>query len=193
MPASLLELKKRIASVKQTSKITEAMHMVSAAKLNQTEKRDKGYQEYNQLLHQTVSRLMSASVINHLNKANYRLTQDNIDSIDYDDVFGMGIISDMIKPREEVHSVGYLVVTGDRGLVGSYNSSVIKQMMSLVADDKLQGRVQDPVSRQRWLPVLQEEQPERCLRKRRCFRRANLQGNPANRFNGDQDVLERRL
>lgn len=38
MPASLLELKKRIASVKQTSKITEAMHMVSAAKLNQTEK-----------------------------------------------------------------------------------------------------------------------------------------------------------
>lgn len=140
MPASLLELKKRIASVKQTSKITEAMHMVSAAKLNQTEKRDKGYQEYNQLLHQTVSRLMSASVINHLNKANYRLTQDNIDSIDYDDVFGMGIISDMIKPREEVHSVGYLVVTGDRGLVGSYNSSVIKQMMSLVAYEKLQGR-----------------------------------------------------
>ena len=137
MPASLLELKKRIASVKQTSKITEAMHMVSAAKLNQTEKRDKGYQEYNQLLHQTVSRLMSASVIDYLNKDNYRLTQDNID---YDDVFGVGIISDMIKPREEVHSVGYLVVTGDRGLVGSYNSSVIKQMMSLVADDKLQGR-----------------------------------------------------
>ncbi|MCD5447523.1 F0F1 ATP synthase subunit gamma [Lactobacillus delbrueckii subsp. lactis] len=137
MPASLLELKKRIASVKQTSKITEAMHMVSAAKLNQTEKRDKGYQEYNQLLHQTVSRLMSASVIDYLNKDNYRLTQDNID---YDDVFGVGIISDMIKPREEIHSVGYLVVTGDRGLVGSYNSSVIKQMMSLVADDKLQGR-----------------------------------------------------
>lgn len=40
MPASLLELKKRIASVKQTSKITEAMHMVSAAKLNQTEKKE---------------------------------------------------------------------------------------------------------------------------------------------------------
>ena len=137
MPASLLELKKRIASVKQTSKITEAMHMVSAAKLNQTEKRDKGYQEYNQLLHQTVSRLMSASVVNHLNKANYKLTQDNID---YIDVFGMGIISDMIKPRKEVRSVGYLVVTGDRGLVGSYNSSVIKQMMSIIEDDKVQGR-----------------------------------------------------
>ncbi len=42
MPASLLELKKRIASVKQTSKITEAMHMVSAAKLNQTEKKRQG-------------------------------------------------------------------------------------------------------------------------------------------------------
>jgi hypothetical protein len=42
MPASLLELKKRIASVKQTSKITEAMHMVSAAKLNQTGKKRQG-------------------------------------------------------------------------------------------------------------------------------------------------------
>ena len=31
MPASLLELKKKIASVKQTGKITEAMRMVSAS------------------------------------------------------------------------------------------------------------------------------------------------------------------
>lgn len=139
MPASLLELKKRIASVKQTSKITEAMHMVSASKLNQTEKRDKGYQEYNQLLHQTVSRLMSASVINHLSEGNYRINRDNIDNIDYGEVFGMGIVRDMIQARKEVHSIGYLVVTGDRGLVGSYNSSVIKQMMSIVEDDKAQG------------------------------------------------------
>lgn len=47
MPASLLELKKKIASVKQTGKITEAMHMVSASKLNQTEGHDKGYTVYN--------------------------------------------------------------------------------------------------------------------------------------------------
>ena len=47
MPASLLELKKKIASVKQTGKITEAMRMVSASKLNQTENRDKGYTVYN--------------------------------------------------------------------------------------------------------------------------------------------------
>ncbi|MST86353.1 F0F1 ATP synthase subunit gamma [Lactobacillus porci] len=139
MPASLLELKKRIASVKQTSKITEAMHMVSAAKLNQTEKKDKGYQMYNELLHQTVSRLMSASVIDHLKKSNYKINQDNIDRIDYSDVFGMGIISDMVKERDEVHSVGYLVVTGDRGLVGSYNSNILKHMMSMIEDDKAQG------------------------------------------------------
>lgn len=39
MPASLLALKRKIASVQQTGKITEAMRMVSAAKLSQTQKK----------------------------------------------------------------------------------------------------------------------------------------------------------
>ena len=74
-----------------------------------------------------------------MKKSNYKINQDNIDRIDYSDVFGMGIISDMVKERDEVHSVGYLVVTGDRGLVGSYNSNILKHMMSMIEDDKAQG------------------------------------------------------
>ena len=54
MPASLLELKKKIASVKQTGKITEAMRMVSASKLNQTENRGKGYTVYNEYVRKTI-------------------------------------------------------------------------------------------------------------------------------------------
>ncbi|WEV71490.1 F0F1 ATP synthase subunit gamma [Lactobacillus sp. ESL0785] len=140
MPASLLELKKKIASVKQTGKITEAMHMVSASKLNQTEKRDKGYTIYNDHVRQTLSRLMSAQVVSHLHQENVNADEDNISKIDYENVFGLGIVSDMVQERKEVKSTGYLVITGDRGLVGSYNSSVIKNMMGLVEDSKAENK-----------------------------------------------------
>ncbi|RMC40869.1 MULTISPECIES: F0F1 ATP synthase subunit gamma [unclassified Lactobacillus] len=136
MPASLLELKKKIASVKQTGKITEAMRMVSASKLNQTEKRDEGYTVYNNHIRQTLSRLMSAEVINHLHKENLVVDEDSISKIDYENVFGLGIVSNLVQSRKEIKSTGYLVITGDRGLVGSYNSAVIKNMMGLVQDAK---------------------------------------------------------
>ncbi|WP_294605354.1 F0F1 ATP synthase subunit gamma [uncultured Lactobacillus sp.] len=136
MPASLLALKKKIASVKQTGKITEAMRMVSASKLNQTEKRDKGYTIYNDHVRQTLSRLMSAEVVNHLRKANVVIDEDSISKIDYENVFGLGVVSDMVQARKKVNSTGYLVITGDRGLVGSYNSAVIKNMMGLFEDSK---------------------------------------------------------
>ncbi len=140
MPASLLELKKKIASVKQTGKITEAMRMVSASKLNQTEKRDEGYTIYNDHVRQTLSRLMSAEVVRHLQKENVTVDEDSIGKIDYENVFGLGIVSDMVQARKKVKSTGYLVVTGDRGLVGSYNSAVIKNMMGLVQDSKAENK-----------------------------------------------------
>ncbi|AWN33320.1 MULTISPECIES: F0F1 ATP synthase subunit gamma [Lactobacillus] len=136
MPASLLALKRKIASVKQTGKITEAMRMVSASKLNQTEKRDKGYTIYNNHVRQTLSRLMSAEVVNHLHKANVAIDNESISKIDYENVFGLGIVSDMVQARKKVNSTGYLVITGDRGLVGSYNSAVIKNMMGLFEDSR---------------------------------------------------------
>lgn len=73
MPASLLELKKKIASVKQTGKITEAMRMVSASKLNQTENRDKGYTVYNDHIRRTISRLISSEVVDNLREKTSQL------------------------------------------------------------------------------------------------------------------------
>lgn len=131
MPASLLELKKKIASVKQTGKITEAMRMVSASKLNQTENRDKGYTVYNDHIRRTISRLISSEVVDNLREKDV--------SIDYTDVFGLGITADMIQPRKNIKTTGFLVISGDRGLVGSYNSNVIKNMMSIFEDERAQG------------------------------------------------------
>lgn len=131
MPASLLELKNKIASVQQTGKITQAMRMVSASKLNQTEKSDKGYSLYHEKIRQTISHLMSATIVEHLKKHNVDLNPDNIANVNFDEVFGTGTVSKLTQAREKVKSTAYLVITGDRGLVGSYNSQVIKEMMSI--------------------------------------------------------------
>lgn len=136
MPASLLELKKKIASVKQTGKITEAMRMVSASKLSQTEKRDKGYTVYNDHVRKTLSHLISSQIVEHLQNESATVDDRNISKIDYSNVFSLGVASDLIQERKNIHSTGYLVITGDRGLVGSYNSQVIKNMMSLFEDAK---------------------------------------------------------
>ncbi|GGV15013.1 F0F1 ATP synthase subunit gamma [Lactobacillus acetotolerans] len=140
MPASSLALKRKIASVQQTGKITEAMRMVSAAKLSQTQKRDKGYTVYNNQVRRTLSRLMSMQVVNQLHKENVTVDENNIAKIDYSDVFGLGITLDLIQERKKIKSSGYLVITGDRGLVGSYNSSVLKNMMSLFEDSKAENK-----------------------------------------------------
>ena len=140
MPASLLELKKKIASVKQTGKITEAMRMVSAAKLNQTEKRDKGYSVYNDHIRRTLSNLMSSGVVEHLRESNSAVNDQNISKVDFGNVFSLGITSDLIQERKSIKSTGYLVITGNRGLVGSYNSSVLKNMMGLFEDSKAENK-----------------------------------------------------
>ena len=139
MPASLLELKKKIASVKQTGKITEAMRMVSASKLNQTENHDKEYTVYNDYVRKTISRLISSQVVDNLRENSISIDKNNVAKIDYTDVFGLGITADMIQTRKKVKTTGFLVISGDRGLVGSYNSNVIKNMMSIFEDERAQG------------------------------------------------------
>ncbi len=138
MPASLLELKKKITSVTQTGKITEAMRMVSASKLNQTEKHDKQYSVYNDHVRQTVSRLMSSTLVTYLDGRHRAINEANIAKLDYSQVFGEGITSDLIQARDHVKSTGYLVVTGDRGLVGAYNSNAIKGVMGLLQDSAVE-------------------------------------------------------
>ena len=44
--ASLIDIKKRIASTKKTSQITSAMQMVSASKLTRVEQQVRNYQMY---------------------------------------------------------------------------------------------------------------------------------------------------
>lgn len=138
MAESLLELKRKIVSTQKTGQITSAMKMVSGVKLTQTERLDKGYTIYNDNIRKTVTHLMASEVLSQLklpNSQNQSLNHDDVT-----DLFDLGNLGQLIKQKSDVKKVGYLVITGDRGLVGSYNSSIIKNMMSLVEENNRRNR-----------------------------------------------------
>ena len=141
MAESLLELKKKIASIQKTGQITEAMRMVSGVKLNRTEKLDQEYTIYNDKVRATVSHLMSSQIVNQLGKETNEYSEFGGQSnIDYSIFFDLGTLASLVQPRKEIKSTGYLVISGDRGLVGSYNSQVIKNMMSIFKDADAQNK-----------------------------------------------------
>ncbi|MCI7646527.1 MAG: F0F1 ATP synthase subunit gamma [Lactobacillus johnsonii] len=141
MAESLLELKKKIASIQKTGQITEAMRMVSGVKLNRTEKLDQEYTIYNDKVRATVSHLMSSQIVNQLGKETNEYSEFSGQSnIDYSSFFDLGTLASLVQPRKEIKSTGYLVISGDRGLVGSYNSQVIKNMMSIFKDTDAQNK-----------------------------------------------------
>lgn len=141
MAESLLELKKKIASIQKTGQITEAMRMVSGVKLNKTEKLDQEYTIYNDKVRATVSHLMSSQIVNQLGKETNEYSEFGGQSnIDYSSFFDLGTLASLVQPRKEIKSTGYLVISGDRGLVGSYNSQVIKNMMSIFKDADAQNK-----------------------------------------------------
>lgn len=141
MAESLLELKKKIASIQKTGQITEAMRMVSGVKLNRTEKLDQEYTIYNDKVRATVSHLMSSQIVKQLGKETQEYNEfGGSASIDYSNFFDLGTLASLVQPRKKIKSTGYLVISGDRGLVGSYNSQVIKNMMSIFKDADAQDK-----------------------------------------------------
>lgn len=119
MGASLNEIKQRIASTKKTSQITNAMQMVSASKLTKSEASSKKFQEY---------ALKVREIVTHLAATQLNDIADS--SSNNDDAYNMMLVSRPVK------KTGYIVITSDGGLVGGYNSSILKQTMSMLEDDR---------------------------------------------------------
>lgn len=103
MGASLNEIKTKIASTKKTSQITGAMQMVSAAKLQKAESHAKAFQTYAEKVRKITTDLVSS---------------DNEPA------------KNPMMIKREVKKTGYLVITSDRGLVGGYNSNILKSVIS---------------------------------------------------------------
>ena len=121
MPASLQEVKRRIESTKKTSQITSAMQMVSTAKLSQIQKHATSYQVYATKIR---------SVITHLSKSHL------LDSVNTTSKNSDGKVNTLGMLRQcPVKTTGIVVITSDRGLVGSYNSNVIKETLELIENN----------------------------------------------------------
>ncbi|MCU1948462.1 F0F1 ATP synthase subunit gamma [Enterococcus faecium] len=118
MGASLNEIKTRIASTKKTSQITRAMQMVSASKLTKSEASLQKFQVYATKVREIVTHL-TATQLNDIASENPR------GDINY---------NSMLLSRP-VKKTGYIVITADGGLVGGYNSSILKQTMSILEED----------------------------------------------------------
>ena len=126
MTASLNDLKKRIVSTKKTSQITSAMQMVSAAKLAKSEQAVRHYQDYAQKIREVVTHLLYA---NHNREEIVDETSEDgevvTSFIDYHDL----LIERLVK------KTGYLVISSDQGLAGSYNSSIFQSTREMLELD----------------------------------------------------------
>ena len=110
MAGSLNEIKSRIASTKKTSQITGAMQMVSASKLAKSEQLAKSFQIYASKVRAITTDLLRGEL----------MTSDT---------------SNPMLIRRAIQKVGYIVITSDSGLKGSYNSSILKSVMEMIDQD----------------------------------------------------------
>ena len=114
--ANLKEIKRKIGSVKNTQKTTNAMKLVSSAKLKRTEELAKR------------SRVYAAKLTELLNEIAQKMQQANADGID--NVY----FKDVQNPKK----VDIVFITADKGLCGGFNSQTIKRVNNLIAEYQAQ-------------------------------------------------------
>jgi len=112
--ASQRDVKNKIASVKNIQKITRAMEMVAAARLRRAEQRIAALRPY-------------ADAIG-------RMTRQAAQAAG-----GEAAQVPLLREHESETNVGLLLVTGDRGLAGGFNSQIIRAGVRLSAEVGEQG------------------------------------------------------
>jgi len=104
--ANLKEIKKRIGSLKNTSQITKAMKMVSAAKLRRAQESIVSGRPYAEKMQEVLKNLSS----------------------------GADSSSSALLEVRPANKVGIILFTSDRGLCGGFNANLIKNVERLVAE-----------------------------------------------------------
>jgi F-type H+-transporting ATPase subunit gamma len=99
MGGQLRAVKRRITSVKSTQKITRAMELIASSRIIKAQRRVEAARPYAEKMQE-----LMASVAR------------NASNIDHP----------LLRQREQVGTVGHVVITADRGLAGAYNSNVIR-------------------------------------------------------------------
>lgn len=110
------KLKGRIASIKKTGKLTDAMRMVAAAKVRRAQDGVEKSRPFSEELQGMIKGLVKK-------------------------LKGTGLEAElpMLRVAETVKSVGIVLVTSNRGLCGGYNTLIMKRMAARVKDLSDQG------------------------------------------------------
>lgn len=101
------DIKRRIKSVGSTRQITKAMELVASSKLRKAKQRAEQARPYFNELYRSMCEIASANT-------------------DFSTIF---------TQKREVKNRLFIVVAGDRGLAGGYNSNVLKLAAAVHADD----------------------------------------------------------
>src|SRR5690348_15340012 len=112
--ASLQDLRRRIASVRNTRKITKALELVAGARLRRAQSRIEEMRPYADRMQELmVGTAKAASSIRNLA---------------------------LLQQRDEVRRVAFVVVTGDRGLAGPFNGQVLRRAFELERQARAEGQ-----------------------------------------------------
>jgi F-type H+-transporting ATPase subunit gamma len=109
--ASSQQLKARISSVKNTKQITKAMELVSASKMRRAQEHAKRSRDYRNLASQILARLRDLTDVNKNPLYAFRITNKRL----------------------------HVVITGNRGLAGAYNSNILRRLTRELIADKQAG------------------------------------------------------
>ena len=107
--ATLRDIRNRIKAVKSTAKITSAMKMVAASKLRRAQNAIESARPYVSKLDYMLSNLVSAIDDNYSHQ--------------------------LLQNRTEVKNIAIIVVTSDRGLCGSFNTNIFKEVANYIQTD----------------------------------------------------------
>jgi F-type H+-transporting ATPase subunit gamma len=124
--ANVLDLRRRIRSVKNTRQITKAMKMVSAARLRRAQDRAMSARPYAQMLTSVLKSLMRR--------------------IELVDPESGDIRHPLLVAREEKHIL-FVVVSGEKGFAGAFNANIMKSAQRFL-DEKRDAQIDlEPIGR----------------------------------------------
>ena len=106
-------LRRRIKSVESSKKITRAMELIAASRIHKAQQRVAAARPYSEQITAVIRNLASA---------------------------GAGGGHPLLTPKDNVRTVGFLVICADRGLAGGYNSGVLRQAERALKDEVAAGR-----------------------------------------------------
>lgn len=109
--AAAKEIRTKIASVKSTQKITSAMQMVAASKMKKTQNKMAKSRPYAHMMRRVIRHISENSVS----------------------------LNNCYLKKRDVHNIGYIIVSTDRGLCGGLNINIFKDLLKSITDNHEKG------------------------------------------------------